>query len=104
MSVHNDYVAIMKSLGATSANITRLYGRSLLLLGVGATLLGCGLGWALQSAFFTLFGEQLPVTPGPRRRASLRHRRGDRAGMPAVLCLAALAPAEPGESAARAAA
>ncbi len=62
---HNDYVAIMKSLGATSANITRLYGRSLLLLGVGATLLGCGLGWALQSAFFTLFGEQLPVTPGP---------------------------------------
>jgi len=62
---HNDYVAIMKSLGATSANITRLYGRSLLLLGVGATALGCGLGWALQSAFFTLFGEQLPVTPGP---------------------------------------
>ncbi|HBM83302.1 MAG TPA: ABC transporter permease, partial [Halieaceae bacterium] len=62
---HNDYVAIMKSLGATSGSITRLYGRSLFLLGLLATLLGCSLGWALQSAFFNLFGDQLPVAPGP---------------------------------------
>ncbi|PLW83423.1 ABC transporter permease [Kineobactrum sediminis] len=62
---HNDYVAIMKSLGATSATITRLYGRSLLLLGVAATVTGCALGWSLQAAFFGLFGDQLPIEPGP---------------------------------------
>ncbi len=62
---HNDYVAIMKSLGATSADITRLYASSLLLLGLVATLVGCGLGWSLQQSFFNLFGDQLPVQPGP---------------------------------------
>ena len=62
---HTDYVAIMKSLGATSAVVNRLYGRSLLMLGVAATLAGCLLGWALQALFFTLFAEQLPVEPGP---------------------------------------
>jgi putative ABC transport system permease protein len=62
---HNDYVAIMKSLGATSAAVNRLYGRSLLLLGATATLAGCLLGWGLQAMFFQLFAEQLPVKPGP---------------------------------------
>tara|TARA_R110002110_G_scaffold66978_1_gene183029 strand:+ start:126384 stop:128858 length:2475 start_codon:yes stop_codon:yes gene_type:complete len=62
---HTDYVAIMKSLGATSAAINRLYGGSLLLLGVAATAAGCLLGWALQAAFFAVFEDQLPVQPGP---------------------------------------
>ena len=62
---HNDYVAIMKSLGATAGDIGWLYGRSLLMLGIAATLLGCTLGWGLQALFFALFGEQLPVEPGP---------------------------------------
>lgn len=62
---HNDYVAIMKSLGATSAAVNRLYGRSLLLLGMLATAAGCLLGWAMQAVFFQLFSEQLPVKPGP---------------------------------------
>ena len=62
---HNDYVAIMKSLGATSARVNRLYGGSLLLLGAVATAIGCVLGWAIQAVFFALFGEQLPVQPGP---------------------------------------
>lgn len=62
---HNDYVAIMKSLGATSGAVNLLYGRSLLLLGVAATVLGCLLGWGLQAVFFSLFGDQLPVQPGP---------------------------------------
>ncbi|MEH6634065.1 MAG: FtsX-like permease family protein [Halioglobus sp.] len=61
---HNDYVAIMKSLGATSGAINRLYGSSLLLLGVVATALGCALGWGIQALFFALFAEQLPVQPG----------------------------------------
>jgi putative ABC transport system permease protein len=61
---HNDYVAIMKSLGATSGAINRLYGSSLLLLGLVATSAGCLLGWAIQALFFKLFAEQLPVQPG----------------------------------------
>jgi len=40
-------------------------GGSLLLLGLLATLAGCGLGWSLQAVFFEIFGEQLPVQPGP---------------------------------------
>ncbi len=62
---HHDYVAIIKSLGATSGTINRLYGSSLLLLGCAATVLGCLLGWGLQALFFLLFAEQLPVQPGP---------------------------------------
>ncbi len=62
---HNDYVAVMKSLGATSSRVNRLYGTSLVLLGAVATGIGCFLGWAIQSLFFKLFGDQLPVQPGP---------------------------------------
>ena len=61
---HNDYVAIMKSLGATSARVNRLYGGSLLLLGLVATAIGCSLGWGIQALFFALFSDQLPVQPG----------------------------------------
>lgn len=61
---HTDYVAIMKSLGATSSRVNRLYGSSLLLLGIAATAIGCTLGWAIQALFFSLFAEQLPVQPG----------------------------------------
>lgn len=62
---HNDYVAIMKSLGATSWAVNLLYGRSLLLLGFVATLSGCLLGWGIQGLFFELFADRLPVEPGP---------------------------------------
>ncbi len=61
---HTDYVAIMKSLGASSGTVNWLYGRSLLLLGALATVLGCGAGWGMQALFFQLFADQLPVTPG----------------------------------------
>jgi putative ABC transport system permease protein len=62
---HTDYVAIMKSLGATSGSINGLYGSSLLLLGMLATATGCALGWGIQAVFFDLFGDRLPVQPGP---------------------------------------
>mgnify|MGYP005848072917 CR=1 FL=1 len=62
---HMDYVAILKSLGATAPRVNRLYGGSLLLLGLLATLAGCALGWSLQAVFFEIFGDQLPVQPGP---------------------------------------
>ena len=62
---HNDYVAIMKSLGATSGAVNRLYGSSLLLLGCAATAAGCLPGWGMQALFFALFAGHLPVQPGP---------------------------------------
>ena len=62
---HHDYVAVMKSLGATSVKINRLDAFILLTRGVVATALGCALGWGLQAVFFTLFAEQMPVAPGP---------------------------------------
>ena len=62
---HYDYVAIMKSLGATSGLIGRLYGSNLLMIGALATVGGCALGWGLQALFFQLFAGQLPVLPGP---------------------------------------
>ncbi|GHD28908.1 hypothetical protein GCM10007053_08770 [Halioglobus pacificus] len=62
---HTDYVAIMKSLGATSGSINWLYGRSLLLLGATATALGCLAGWGMQSVFFVMFADQMPVQPAP---------------------------------------
>ena len=62
---HTQYVAILKSLGARSWEISRLYGASLGILGAVGTVLGCVLGWAIQAAFITLLGDLLPVTPGP---------------------------------------
>jgi len=62
---HFDYVAIMKSLGATSAKVGRLYGSNLVMVGMLATMGGCAMGWGLQALFFALFAEQLPVLPGP---------------------------------------
>ncbi len=62
---HTDYVAIFKSLGAGTGAVSRLYVRSLLLLGVGATLAGCLLGWGLQALFLSLFADRLPLQPGP---------------------------------------
>ncbi len=61
---HYDYVAIMKSLGASSGKINRIYALSLLAIGVSAILLGSVLGWLIQALFFTLFAEALPVAPG----------------------------------------
>jgi len=61
---HTDYVAIMKSLGARSGAISRLYGVSLLLIGLVATLLGSLAGWGLQTGFFAAFADALPVEPG----------------------------------------
>ena len=48
---HHDYVAIIKSLGATSATVDRLYGSSLLLAGALLQLRNgmCALGFAIQA-------------------------------------------------------
>lgn len=62
---HYDYVAIMKSLGAESRTVSRLYASSLLIIGLVATSLGAALGWSMQALFFELFADALPVTPAP---------------------------------------
>lgn len=68
---HYDYVAIMKSLGASRQRIIALYLANLLLLTVAALLAGAAIGWALQesvvhslSEFFSLASIP-PVTLKP---------------------------------------
>ena len=61
---HTQYVAILKSLGAQSHEIARLYGRSLFWIGLMGTIAGCALGWALQETFIRVLGTLLPVEPG----------------------------------------
>ena len=62
---HADYVAIMKSLGATSGYVGRLYGGSFALLGLAATVAGCLAGLLLQGLAFDLLAARLPFDPGP---------------------------------------
>jgi len=61
---HTQYVAVLKSLGAQSGQIGRLYGGSLLAIGVVSTLVGCLLGWLIQAVFLWVLGSLLPVAPG----------------------------------------
>jgi putative ABC transport system permease protein len=61
---HTQYVAILKSLGAQSPEISRLYGDCLLVLGCLATFLGCAIGWLIQDGFIWALGSLLPVAPG----------------------------------------
>lgn len=61
---HTQYVAILKSLGAQSREISRLYGFSLAALCTIGAMLGCVFGWAIQAGFIQLLGDLLPVAPG----------------------------------------
>ncbi len=61
---HAKYVAIFKSLGARSHQITKIYFLSLLFLGLIATLIGCLLGWLIQEAFLLTLRTLLPFEPG----------------------------------------
>ena len=61
---HTQYVAILKSLGAQSREISRLYGLSLAALCTIGAILGCVVGWAIQAGFIQLLGDLLPVAPG----------------------------------------
>ena len=61
---HTQYVAILKSLGAQSHEISQLYGASLFCLGAVTTVVGCAIGWLMQEAFIVVQGSLLPITPG----------------------------------------
>ncbi len=58
---HFDYVAILRSLGATSKRVLSFYLTHLFLLSTLAVLLGCLLGWGLQTAAVSTVSEVLRV-------------------------------------------
>ena len=58
---HYDYVAVMKSLGASTAQINFLYGFSFLTLGLLATLIGWFLGWSIQQVVYRMFEDLVPA-------------------------------------------
>ena len=60
---HQNYVALLKSLGAQSGRVRLLYASSLVLTWVIALILGWGLALGLQALALQAFEEQLTVTP-----------------------------------------
>ena len=58
-----EILAIMKSIGARSADILRIYLFQTLLLGVGGALIGVVLGLGVEYAFPTVLGRLLPLRP-----------------------------------------
>ncbi len=56
-----EILAIMKSIGARSADILRIYLLQTLLLGLGGALIGVVLGLGVEYAFPSLLGKLLPV-------------------------------------------
>ena len=58
-----EILAIMKSIGARSADILRIYLLQTLLLGVAGALIGVVLGLGVEYAFPTVLGRLLPLRP-----------------------------------------
>lgn len=58
---HFDYVAILRSLGATSRRVLSFYLTHLLLLSALAVLLGCLIGWGLQTVAVNTVSDVLRV-------------------------------------------
>ena len=55
-----NYVAVMKSFGATSSEINRLYMSKMIGLGLIASLFGAFLGWLVQAGFVWILRDYLP--------------------------------------------
>lgn len=68
VSRRQDAAAVMRCLGARQGTILRLFGAQMLLLGLAASLIGCGLGYAAQGLLATLLGR---IAPGPLPAPSL---------------------------------
>jgi len=62
---HLDYVAMMKSLGATSRRIMLMYAGNLLLLAALATVVGSALGWLIQQGFFAILVGLFDISAAP---------------------------------------
>jgi putative ABC transport system permease protein len=61
-----EILAVMKSIGARSSDILRIYLIQTLLLGIGGALIGVVLGMGVEYAFPTLLGKLLPLRPEVR--------------------------------------
>jgi putative ABC transport system permease protein len=63
---HLDGCAVMRCFGATQGRLLQLYGTEFLLLGAGASALGCALGYVAQGAIAAALGELLQASlPAP---------------------------------------
>ncbi len=62
---HFDYVAMMKSLGASGNTIIRIYVVNLLLLGTIATFIGCAIGWFIQAGFMAILQDYFALQSLP---------------------------------------
>ena len=58
-----EILAIMKSIGARSSDILRIYLFQTLVLGVGGALIGIGLGLGVEYMLPVVFGKLLPLQP-----------------------------------------
>ncbi|MFP5227998.1 MAG: ABC transporter permease [Acidobacteriota bacterium] len=58
-----EILAIMKSIGAQSSDILRIYLIQTLFLGIGGALIGVAIGLGVEYAFPTLLGKLLPLRP-----------------------------------------
>lgn len=64
-----NYVAVMKSFGATSKTINRLYITKMVGLGLIASLFGALVGWLIQTGFVWILADYLPDDlPAPHLR------------------------------------
>ncbi len=84
---HFDYVAMMKSLGATSGRILSLYISNLLVLASAATLIGCFIGWTIQEGFIIILVDLFDVSTFP----PISLRPFAIGGVTALVCLLAFA-------------
>ncbi len=62
---HFDYVAILKTLGCTSGQITAIYLRMQLILALTAVIIGCVLGWLVHQGILGLLQSLLTVSLPP---------------------------------------
>lgn len=62
---HYDYVAMMKSLGASSTKVMSIYIGNLLLLAMVSLVIGCGVGWLIQQVFISVLQEYFTVAMVP---------------------------------------
>ncbi|MFA7554478.1 MAG: FtsX-like permease family protein [Spongiibacteraceae bacterium] len=62
---HYDYVAMMKSLGASSVQVMSIYVNNLLILALLAITVGCVCGWLIQEVFMLVLQDYFNVSALP---------------------------------------
>ena len=97
-----EVLAIMKSIGARSSDILRIYLFQTVLLGLVGGLIGASLGLGVEWIFPSLLGRFLPITPGSSVSLAFRaggtgHRHSDhRSFLPAAAAADSFRPPKSG--------